>query len=136
MKTQMVVLSIAFLATHSPETVPANSAATTPGHVIAKQDNGFAFFKTHRQGKRVTATWGLMSDDGVAGFTLQKTYQDPTDPYSMWEDVGEVACTATRSFKYTDDNVFPGDINYRVVALMNDGTSIMSELSSVRIVGH
>jgi len=136
MKTQMVLLSMAIMAMNSPETVPVTLAPTAPGHVITKPENGFTFFKTHRQGKKVTATWGLITDEGVAGFTLQKTYQDPTDPYAMWEDVGDVDCTAIRSFKYTDPNVFPGSISYRVVALMSGGGSMTSDVSTVQIVAH
>lgn len=98
--------------------------------------NDFAFFRTHKQGKKVAAIWALNSTDGVTGFVVQRTYEDPTDPYAFWEDLCSMGCSPSRSFKYTDENVFPGVISYRVVALMNDGNTITSEVSGVRIVSH
>lgn len=101
--------------------------------VVSKQNTAFAFFRTHRQGRGVTATWAVSLPGSVAGFTVQRTYEDPTDPYAFWEDLGWVPANATRSFTYTDKEVFPGVISYRVVALQTDGTAVLSDVSQVRI---
>ena len=124
------------------------TASTSPGYVnnepgdvstvsVTKiQDAGFSFFRTHRQGKGITASWGLTSGEGIVGFQVQKTYEDPSDPYAYWEDVMAVPCNGSRSYKCTDNNVYPGYSNYRVVALKADGSSVVSGIATVRIVSH
>jgi hypothetical protein len=87
--------------------------------------------RTHRQGKGVTATWSFAEE--AVSFVIQKTYEDPNDPYAFWEDVDTVAFDNSHAFKYTDINVFAGTVNYRVLALLADGTVIQSEVSAVRI---
>ena len=58
------------------------------------------------------------------------------DTYAIWEDVNSFVGGSSRSFKYTDENVFPGYIDYRVTAWMFDGHSVTSEIAGVRIVSH
>ncbi len=99
-----------------------------------KQNTAFAFFRTHRQGKGIKATWGMTLINGIGGFMVQRTYEDPADPYANWEDLDLIPINARRSFTYLDNLVFPGIINYRIVAVMTDGSSVVSDISSVRIV--
>lgn len=113
----------------SPQETPINSK-----DVVANLSNDFAFFRTHRQGKGVTATWGMAAATNIVGFTIQRTYEDPSDPYAYWEDLSMVACDARRSFSYNDNVVYPGIVNYRIVAMKSDGNTVVSEISSVRIV--
>ena len=103
------------------------NAATSPS---------FDFFRTHRQGRGITSTWGLTSNAGVSGFVVKKTYEDPTDPYAEWVDVYSSACGSARSYKCTDNNVSPGFISYQVIAVMTDGRSMASEILTERIVSH
>lgn len=98
------------------------------------QSTVFSVFRLHHQGRGVTATWGMTSLTDVAYFTVERTYEDATDPYAYWEQVGTVPCNAPRSFTYTDKDVFPGVISYRVVAWMNDGSVVSSDVSQIRIV--
>jgi hypothetical protein len=134
MKTQIVLLSaVIFFINPS---FPGKSLESGSMTITKTLDPGFAFFRTHRQGKGITATWGLTSTIGVAGFVVQRTYNDPSDPYADWQEVSSMSCSPLRSFKCTDLNVFPGYINYRVVAMMDDGNTIVSEVSTVRIVRH
>jgi len=135
MKTQMVILTIAFLIISSA-TTPAISADGHCTQISKRQDPGFAFLRAHRQGKGITITWGAVSGSPVVSYTIQKTYQDPTDPYSFWEDVYSTPADGSRASKFTDNNTFPGITNYRVVAQLEDGTSIVSEVSAVKIVAH
>jgi len=97
--------------------------------------NGFDFVRSHRQGKGATITWAY-STPGATNFALQRTYEDPADPYAVWEPVCSMANNSSRSYKHTDENVYPGYINYRVIALMNDGTTTMSEVTTIRVVSH
>ncbi len=102
--------------------------------VEQSQATDFAFFRTHRQGKGITAVWGVTSSTEVVSFSVMKTYEDPYDMYSEWEEVSSTGCNGSRSYKCTDMNVSPGLINYKVVALLNDGSTIESALSTVQIV--
>jgi hypothetical protein len=97
----------------------------------------FSFFRTHRQGKAgITATWGLNSETGVQSYSLERTYEDPTDPYSNWETVCILPCSNGRSYKFTDANVFPGYISYKVKAAMADGSEMISFVSTIHIISH
>lgn len=100
--------------------------------------SSFEFFRTHRQGKAaITATWGItVPGNDVSGFVVERTYEDPTDPYANWEMVSAVPNTGGRSFKCTDNNVFPGYISYRVTAILLTGGSYLSSVSTVHIVSH
>ena len=136
MKARFLIIPAAVLITtasfNSPAPVQTAKATVKPAMTEAE----FAFFRTHRQGKGVTGTWALSNNSGVVGFSVQRTYEDPTDPYAFWEELCYMPCTSARSTKYTDENVFPGVVSYRVVALLSDDNSTASEFSSVRIVSH
>jgi len=135
MKTQILILSLAFMAINSPDAVLTNQSSENGLKKVTKpQSTDFDFFRTHHQGKGITASWGLTTNSGTACFMVQRTYEDPTDPYAFWEDLNYVACTSARSFKWTDDNVFPGYISYRIAAYQLDGSTIYSPINQVRIV--
>ena len=104
--------------------------------VEQSQATDFAFFRTHRQGKGITAVWGVTSSAEVMSFSVMKTYEDPYDSYSEWQEVSSAGCNGSRSYKSTDLNVSPGLVNYKVIALLNDGSTIESALSTVHIVAH
>ena len=137
MKAQILVLSTIVILSSSFVNLSSPSPATATKEIRKTQNAEFAFFRTHRQTARgAVATWGLTSNVDVIGFDLQRTYQDPTDPYSVWEDVTYIHCTDERSFKHNDQEVFAGYIYYRVIAHLNDGSSVTSEVSGIRIVSH
>lgn len=97
----------------------------------------FSFFRLHRQGKNgATATWGVNSSAGISGFFVEKTYEDPSDPYAFWETVSSMPCTGGKSYKCTDTNVLPGNITFRVVAQLSTGGTVMSNIETINIVGH
>jgi len=95
--------------------------------------NDYAFLRAHRQGTGITLTWGMTSNTNLIGFDIEKTMEDPNDPYSVWTPVTSIPGTNERSFKYTDASVFPGTSNYRITAWYSDGRSAMSEIISVKI---
>ena len=106
-----------------------------PTKIIGKFSNDFSFVRGHRQGKGATITWGFTSSN-ANGFTVQRTYEDPNDPYSVWENVCDVGCNGSKSYKHNDQTVFPGFVNYRIVAAMNDGSTETSDLIVVHVVAH
>ncbi len=125
------VMSAAWTSPEAPANVKANPVPEVSKPALNPE---FSFFRTHRQAKNIVATWGMSSTQGVLGFVIQRTYEDPTDPYAFWEDICNLACNPARSFKHTDTNVYPGYIHYRIVALMDNGSSVVSETNTVRIV--
>lgn len=115
---------------------------STPQKLAVKQEiqsvtvaGDFAFLRAHRQGSGITLTWGMASNTNLIGFDVEKTMEDPNDPYSVWIPVTNVPGGDSRSFKTTDSNVLPGTSNYRVTAWYADGRSSTSEIISVRING-
>ena len=140
MKAQLSLLAIGTLFLHSSWISPVMSHDPAPGQSVTTAGTvinpNFAFFRTHRQGRGVTATWGLTSNEGVTCFVVQRTYEDPTDPYAVWDDICLLPCGAARSFKHTDMTVFPGFISYRVIGYLQFGGSLMSAISTEHIVSH
>jgi hypothetical protein len=121
------VLSTAFTSEKKP-------VLTSNQSKITALTNDFAFVRGHRQGKSITLTWGMVSNAGLVGFDIEKTNQDPNDPYSVWEDAGSVAGSDARSFKLNDSNVYPGQTHYRITAWYSDSRSSTSEILTVKIV--
>ena len=138
MKTQISAFAIsAFIISAAAFSDPVILTDTKrTAEVEQVQSTGFAFFRTHRQGRGIVATWGVSSSNGVVRFAVEKTYEDPSDPYAYWEETGSCTCDGSRSYKIADQNVFPGFINYRVVAHMADGSTVASAVSTVHIVRH
>ncbi|MER3463815.1 MAG: hypothetical protein C4329_04735 [Chitinophagaceae bacterium] len=120
MKTLSVipVLVILILTTAAVPNTSVNSS-------VSKYTDDFSFIRGHRQGKGATISWGFNSANATA-FTLQRTYEDPSDPYSVWEAVSNFPCNGSRQYRYTDSSVFPGFVNYRVIAAMADGSTVVS----------
>lgn len=135
MKTQVILLSTAlFFAQPFQFNTAVKEQSTDQSSIAASTNAGFSYLRTHRQGKGISATWAMTSTEGVTDFNIQKTYEDPNDPYAFWEDMDIVPCDFSRSFKYNDNNVFPGTVNYRVVAHLNNGAAVVSEISVVKIM--
>ncbi len=128
----ILVMTISWVGPVSPDQPVRGTVIKNP---VSPNPN-FAFFRTHRQGKGITATWGLDQNAGVTGFIVQKTYEDPGDMYANWDNICAMSCGNERSFKHEDMNVSPGFISYRVIAFLLSGGTIMSMISTERIVSH
>lgn len=141
MKAKLSILAVGAFILHSAWMAPtvAMKNATQSSLVVVQSSAmpSFSFFRTHRQGRfGVTSTWGLNSETGVQRYSLERTYEDPSDQYANWETVCVLPCSNGRSYKFTDDNVFPGFISYRVKASMSSGGEMTSSVSTVHIVSH
>lgn len=139
MKAQLSLLAVATLFLHSswmPPVILEKSSSELSVKKSSPLVPGFGFFRTHRQGPGIMTNWGLTSNEGVSCFVVQKTYEDPTDMYAVWEDIGVMPCGASRSFKKHDLNVSPGFISYRVIGYLQGGGTIVSPTSTVHIVSH
>ena len=134
MKTSLIIISFSVASLCMSFDQPKKLTTSVKNEpVITKQSNGFDFVRLHRQGPGVTATWAMTAASEVVGFVVQRTYEDPTDPYAAWEDITTVPCNSSRSYRHNDMEVFPGEIHYRVVALKDDGQTITSEIAGIRI---
>lgn len=139
MKAQFSIIgftAILFTAAWTAPVPTEGSAKATVVTAAKPTANGISNVRSHRQGKGVTTSWSVDASEGVVTFLLEKTYEDPTDEYAVWEGVASAAANGARSYKATDNSVFPGNLTYRVKGMKADGSSIVSEYTSVRIVAH
>lgn len=134
MKT-ITLLAISALVFFSIAAAPAPEKETSVRNVNTAFDS-FSSLRTHRKGQGAEITWSFSSSSGVSGFIVERTNEDPNDPYSVWTTVGSTACDGSRSYKCCDASPFPGYINYRVTAVLNNGTTITSGVSTVHIASH
>lgn len=104
--------------------------------VAESPSSEFSFIRGHRQGKGIMLNWGMNSGNQVNEFRIESTNEDPSDPYSNWAIEGTVPGGDVRSFKFLDQTAMPGFNHYRIVAVMNNSTTIVSTVCTVRIVSH
>jgi len=139
MKTKLPLIAIVVVITTVAWVAPTSIAPVTKSKnqtVSAAAATQFSFFRIHRQGKRgVAASWGLNSNNGVSEFTLEKTYEDPSDEYATWQLVTSFPCGSERSYKCGDENVSAGIITYRVTAFAGSNPVAM-QLGDIQIVEH
>lgn len=137
MKTQLSALAVsAMIITSGFAPAPTGKLQDTKSIVKTEyiQSPVFSSFSTHRQGKGVALTWAVEATAGVVNFSIQRTYEDPTDPYAVWEDLGSLPEDGSKFYRYTDENIFPGFITYRVTATLIDGTTADSGISTIQIL--
>ena len=137
MKTQLSAFAIsAMIITTGFTPASAENSVDTRLKVKAEHVEGpvFTSFSTHRQGKGAALSWAIDDYAGVLNFSIHRTYEDVTDPYAVWEDVSSLPADGSKFYRYSDDNVFPGFVSYRITALLIDGTTAVSGISTVHIV--
>ena len=137
MKMQIVLFSMVVFAVNTPKTFSASNLAETKLVKSSKtQSFEFIFFRTHQQCNGVKVAWALNSTNGVFCFTLQRTYQNPSNADAVWEDVESFLPGADPVIRYTDLNVARGYVSYRVIAWVFDGSTVISDVSRERVWGH
>ncbi len=108
------------------------SASATAEQV--NNDPGFSFLRGHKQGKSAHALqWSMTSTAGIVHYEIQSTYEDPFDEYSNWTNEGTVVVTRANIVKFTHQSVTPGFISYRVIAVLSNGSSVVSGIYSITI---
>lgn len=125
MKTAMLTFcSLVVLSTAIAAPLPSNKSNAIS---IAKYTNEFSRVNAHRQAKGVIIDWVFTDPNNVVTFQVERSYDG-----TFFECAGE--CPPTGRTQFKDNDVFPGHIYYRVVALMYDGSKIYSQVEVVRIV--
>ncbi|ANE52284.1 fibronectin type III domain-containing protein [Flavisolibacter tropicus] len=123
MKTLMTIAFLSFI-TITTSAVATQLPTSTPSVTVTS----FKSFKIHRQGKGVTLSWQPATAD-VQEFVIERSYDG-----EFFETVCSVGCNGTSIHRFTDENVFPGYIHYRITAVNADGTSEASPVQMIRIV--
>lgn len=111
---------------------PVNSVPTATT-TVKPTTVSFSFIRGHKQGANTTVAWGMVNNSGITNFIVECTYEDPTDPYSVWQTVGIVPCTNSPIFKFVDSPVLPGTLNYRIIAVLTDNTTVTSGIYTTQI---
>lgn len=89
----------------------------------------FNYFRAHRQGKLGTAmTWSVSSPD-VVQFVVERSYDG-----DFYEEASSVNFDGSSSYKFVDQDVYPGMIYYRIKAVKADATTEYSAVETVHIV--
>lgn len=118
--------------TNASGNTPEKSSATVIIQPSVSSCN-FTTLRGHRKGSGASITWSI-DGTGVNKFKVSRTYDfDPYDPYAVWEDAGTVMADNSRSYKMDDDGVFPGIIHYKITAVLEDGSTVCSDLIEVTI---
>ena len=90
----------------------------------------FGAIHIHRQGDGVTLAWNVSDNSQVESFYIQKSY-DGTNYFT----VGGTNAEANHSwYKFTETDVFPGIMTYKIFAVLNDGTEVVSPIQEIRIL--
>ena len=97
---------------------------------------GFAQLKGHRQGSGAMLMWSMMNNAVFQDYRIESTYEDPTDPYSVWSIRGYVENDGGRMHQFRDANLLPGTVYYRIYARFEDGTMVCSRICTVKLVRH
>jgi hypothetical protein len=104
---------------------PPSALPTLKNHA----NNPFGMFMAHRQGKGITLVWSVAFPGQVAGYEIQRSYDG-----DFFETISDMPGSNNSRSKFTDSNVYPGYIHYKVRAIMNDGTVEESVVQTIRIV--
>jgi len=83
----------------------------------------------HRQQNGVITTWTFSNPTNVSRYVIQRSYDG-----FFFENIGEVTGGAAGRQEFKEDNVFPGYLHYKVIAIMNDGSTVHSSIQMVRVV--
>lgn len=96
--------------------------------------NNLALFQrvnVHRIKDGVQVAWVMTSENGVAGYVVQRSYDG-----EYFENIDEVLPAPARGVwnKCNDIGVYPGYLHYRILAVMENGTVLESDIQTIRIV--
>src|SRR5690606_5338944 len=96
--------------------------------------NDIPFFKGHRQGKGVTLQW--VSNNLESYVIEESTDGEFFDAISTATTASRQQTSGSKNGRHTFNipEVFPGETFYRIVGTLADGSTVYSEVISVRIL--
>lgn len=83
----------------------------------------FMFIHGNQTGRGYNLQWKLSAVTGVKNFIVECTYEDPYDPYSVWQTKGVIPLSNGIG-KFSDFSVLPGIINYRITVIGTNNTTL------------
>ncbi|HEX6181388.1 MAG TPA: hypothetical protein VFZ47_09085 [Chitinophagaceae bacterium] len=105
------------------------SKETSAQSTVQKVENVFRSFNLHRQQDGISINW-VVSSNNVTGYIVQRSYDG-----EYFDDLDlPISNIGRRWSKATDNDVFPGYIHYRIIAILSDGTECTSPVQVIRIV--
>ncbi len=109
-----------------------NPAVANPVSTHVEMNNlsagPFDFFRAHRQGSGVSLLWATTST-GVIQFVIERSYDG-----EFFDVIGGMGYSGAKTYKFSDNNVYPGYIHYRITSVKSNGTKELSAIETVRIV--
>ncbi|HUC82037.1 MAG TPA: hypothetical protein VMR70_14130 [Flavisolibacter sp.] len=133
MKASYLLLSAVLVTAFTIPFRSAKTQAAGAGSSVTAKNVSVSALRTHYNKQGITVSWSTPSAADILDFILQRTYDNPTSSSAYWENLTAIPCAAMRSFTYTDKEVFPGTISYRVVALRTNGRRVLSEIREVKV---
>ena len=127
-KTMCFILFVLILSGNSF----ANESHLSPSPITTLKNhanNNFGMFMVHRQGNGVTLVWTVAFPGQVTGYVIERSYDG-----EFFESISELSGNNNSRCRFTDNNVYPGYISYRVKAIMQDGSVEESGVETIRIV--
>lgn len=131
MKTMIIVAALAL----SFNSVQAHDGLVSKQpfaieNATAAAPQGFGYFRIHRQAADVSLNWAIEDPSSVACFTVERSFDG-----DWFFEIDEVSCSpGSPTYKYRDTGAFPGNLYYRVVARLHDGSTVNSPVEMIRIV--
>lgn len=131
MKTLISYVALALLLLASSSTI-ANQSEINEQSVtasISTNNDCFNYMRVHRMGKAgVQISWSVSTNE-IDHFIVERSYDG-----EFFESVNMMGFNGSANYKVNDNNVFGGDIHYRITAVKTDGSVVSSTVKSVRIV--
>jgi hypothetical protein len=125
MKTLLSYLAVAALIFTSSFTVNQQQQLNEQKSI----SSCFSSFRVHRQGKAgVSLNW-TVGVAGISKFVVERSYDG-----EFFDPVNPVNFNGSSSYKYQDNDIYPGMIYYRITAVHSDGTTECSPVEMIRIV--
>jgi hypothetical protein len=121
-----ILIVTAWTAPVPQATIEAKVMTTTS----QKSSGEFSFIKVEQGKATATVSWGMATTRGIKGFLVQKTDDDPADPFTSWEELGAIPCDGKGSFKFTDKNIMHGGSNYRIIALKEKNNAALPVIAT------
>lgn len=125
MKTFLTIAFVAFLAI----TTSAVATDVHPSYTQSTNSSPFSYFRVHRQMNGAGLMWGV-NQQGVSAFKIERSYIGD----EFYEEIGTVPAGGRAQHRFTDRESSAGNLTYRITAIMADGSTVMSQPETVRIV--
>ena len=129
MRTILAYLVCFFSISTTLATPAKYNNSSSQGFANTTSTDIFGRIHAHRQHNGVALTWYTINKENVNSFIIERSYDG-----SFYETIDEVEVSTSADYHYSDNQIFPGYLYYRIGAVMNDGSIIYSEVEMLRIV--